>query len=71
MFVFLDDIYIVYAPSRVGEVHLLLQRHLLETGMQVHQGKTKIWNAGGFKPSVAEVLTARARVNHPEAVVWR
>ena len=55
-----------------GEVYLLLQRHLLEqTGIQVHQGKTKIWNAGGLKPPVADVLTARARVNHPEAVVWR
>ena len=39
--------YIVCAPSRVGEVYLLLQRHLLEqTSTQVHQGKTKIWNAG-------------------------
>ena len=35
------------------------------------QGKTKIWNAGGLKPPVADVLTARARVNHSEAVVWR
>ena len=53
-------------------MYLLLQRHLLEqTGIQVHQGKTKIWNAGGLKPPVADVLTARARVNHPEAVVWR
>ena len=41
--------------------HLLLQRHLLEqTGIQVHQGKTKIWNAGGLKPPAADVLTARA-----------
>ena len=69
LFAFLDDIYIVCAPSRVGEVYMLLQRHLLErTGIQ---GKTKIWNAGGLKPPVADVLTARARVNHPEAVVWR
>ena len=50
-FSFLDDIYVVCAPSRVGEVHLLLQRHLLEqTGIQVHQGKTKIWNTGGLNP---------------------
>ena len=59
LFAFLDDIYIVCAPSRVGEVCLLLQRHLLEqTGIQVHQGKTKIWNAGGLKPPVADVLTS-------------
>ena len=67
LFAFLDDIYVVCAPSRVGEVYLLLQRHLLEqTGIQVHQGKT-----GGLKPPVADVLTARARENHPEDVVWR
>ena len=30
LFAFLDDIYVVCAPSRVGEVYLLLQRHLLE-----------------------------------------
>ena len=65
LFAFLDDMYIVCAPSRVGEVYLLLQRHLLEqTGIQVHEGKT-------MKPPVADVSKARARVDHPEAVVWR
>ena len=72
LFAFLDDIYVVCAPSRVGKVHLLHQKFLLEqTGMQVHQGKTKIWIAGGLKPPVADVVTVRGRENHPEAVVWR
>ena len=69
---FLDDIYVVCSPSRVGEVHALLQRHLWEqTGIRVHQGKTKIWNSGGVKPPVADALTARAQVDHPTALVWR
>ena len=72
LFAFLDDIYAVCSPSRVGEVYSLIQRHLWEqTGIRVHQGKTKIWNAGGVKPPVADVLTARAQVDHPEALVWR
>ena len=51
LFAFLDDIYIVCAPSRVG-VHLLLQGTCC---------KTKIWNAGGLKPPVTDFLTARDR----------
>ena len=61
LFAFSDVINVVCAPSRVGEVYLLLQRHLLE------QGKTKVWNARGSKPPVADVVTARARENQ----VWR
>ena len=67
LFAFLDDIYIVCAPSRVGEVYLLLQKAFVgaDRHVQVHQGKTKIWNAGGLKPPVADVLTARARCEPP------
>ena len=40
LFAFLDDNYVFCAPSRVGEVHLLLQRHLLEqTGTQATPGQ--------------------------------
>ena len=60
-FAFMDVINVVCAPSMVGEVYLLLQRHLLE------QGKTKIWNARGSKPPVADVVIARVRENQ----VWR
>ena len=72
LFAFLDDIYVVCSPSRIGEVHALIQRHLWElTGIRVHHGKTKIWNSGGVKPPAAVVLTARAHVDHPTALVWR
>ena len=72
IFAFLDDVYVVCPPDRVGQFYLLLEEQLrLKTGICIHQGKTKLWNAAGCKPSMAYTLTVAAQRRVPEAVVWR
>ena len=70
LFAFLDDIYVVCAPERVGEVYLVLEQQLREKpGINIHQGKTKLWNKAGVKPAMSDVLTQVAQVQKPEAIV--
>ena len=45
-----------------------LQRH---TNIDIHCGKTKIWNRSGEKLSGVEKMTVAARVQDPLAIVWR
>ena len=33
--------------------------------------KTQVWNRAGIAPDGIDVLTARARIDNPEAVVWK
>ena len=72
IFAFLDDMYLVCRPDRVVAVYEIvrqeLQRH---TNIDIHCGKTKIWNRSGEKPSGVDQLTAAARVQDPRAIVWR
>ena len=69
---FLDDIHAVTMPERVREVHRVLEESLWsESGIRVHQGKTKIWNAAGEKPPGCDALERIAAVADPTAVVWR
>ena len=45
LFAFLDDVYVVCSPARVGVVHTLLENALWRHAcIQVHAGKTKVWN---------------------------
>ena len=46
LFAFLDDIYVVCSPERVGAVYESLE-HALRTKVviNIHLGKTKLWNA--------------------------
>ena len=48
LFVYSADIYIVCLPERVTTIHRLLEQ-LLEhyARIQVHLGKTQVWNRGG------------------------
>ena len=69
---FLDDVYIICAPDRAGDVHKILQEEVWRHAkIQVHHGKTKMWNRSGTTPAGEEELTASARVLDPDAVVWR
>ena len=55
LFAFLDDIYIVSSPARTRRIYDLLQTHLM-AGIQLHEGKTSVWNkAGVCLPEVAEL----------------
>ena len=71
LFAFLDDVYVICAPDRAGDVHKILQEELWRHAkIQVHHGKTKMWNRSGT-PAGVEELTASARVLDPNALVWR
>ena len=54
---FLDDIYIVSSPARTRTIYNLLQVHLHSiAGIQLHEGKTRVWNrAGECPPDVADL----------------
>ena len=57
---------------RVAKVHSVLEEELWRHArIQIHQGKTKIWNKGGFAPVDWEYLEAGARIMDPNAIVWR
>ena len=69
---FLDDIYVVCSPERVSDVHASLQHELWRhSRIEVHQGKTQLWNRGGVMPSGCEAMTITARAQDENAIVWR
>ena len=70
---FLDHIYAVGdRPERSGAAYTAIQEELwTHTGIEVHQGKTQLWNRAGVAPAGSAALTAAARVADPSAVVWR
>ena len=72
IFAFLDDVCVVCLPERVQTVVNILAAELwAHAQIQVHHGKTHVWNRACEEPAGMEELTARARVVDPEAVVWR
>ena len=72
LFAFLDDIYLVSKPERVGEVHKEIERELwARAKIRVHAGKTHVWNKSGRRPVVCDELQRRAAVQDPTAKVWR
>ena len=72
LFAFLDDVYVICTPKRVLDVFRLLETELHNrVSISIHQGKTQIWNRGVHEPVGAAILTAAARREKPEAVVWR
>ena len=51
LFAFLNDIYILCDPSRVGEIFLQVKQSLARfAGVQVNLGKTKVWNRAATRP---------------------
>ena len=72
LFAFLDDVFVVCSPPRVNAIFGLLQHVLFaHSSIRVHHGKTQVWNRGGVVPVGIDVLQAVARVNDPDAIVWR
>ena len=70
---FLDDIYAVgERPGRTAAAYTAIQEEMrTHTGIEVHQGKTQLWNRAGVTPAGSAALTAAARVADPSAIVWR
>ena len=72
LFAYLDDLYIVCRPERVGVVHELLRHWLwVHSGIPLHAGKTKVWNRSGVPPLGCAMLQRIAASSLPDAVVWR
>ena len=72
IFAFHDDIYMVTMPERVGAVYAIVEEQLrTRARIRIHGGKTKVWNRGGERPAICYVLERIARVQNPQAVVWR
>ena len=69
---FLDDIYVVCGAVRVSDVYTSLQQELWRhSRIEVHQGKTQLWNRDGVMPSGCEAMTIAARAPDENAIVWR
>ena len=65
-------IYIVCKPDRVDDVHTLLENVLWDHArIQVHVGKTEVYNRAGVRPEACDRLERRARLATQEARVWR
>ena len=72
MFAYLDDIYIVTTPARVGDVYcLLLDALYRHAHIRLHCGKTQVRNSGGIRPEACDALERVARAENPRAVVWK
>ena len=68
---FLDDIYVVTRSERIGAVYVTLQNELLaHAGIQVHGGKTHVWNRGGVRPVACDALECISRAANADENVW-
>ena len=64
--------YAICRPDRVVPIFNLIQRELWTySRIEVHLGKTQMWNRSGFEPFGCHLLTAAAKRVDPTTVVWR
>ena len=62
-FAYLDDVVFVCRPDRVAEVEAVIREELRRHAhVDVHQGKTQVWNRGGIAPDGIEELTQGGQV---------
>ena len=65
-------IYVVCSPERVLSIFQAVEFELwVHSRIQIHIGKTQLWNKGKVPPPVWETLTAHAWRSDPDAIVWR
>ena len=71
VFAYLDDVYVITTPARVGAIYRLFERELwIHANIRVHAGKTRVWNSGGHRPAACDELERISRaVNGGN--VWR
>ena len=69
LFAYLDDLYVVCLPDRVGPIFKHLQEALDQYArIQVHLGKTQVWNRGGHVPPGCQEMQEVAALTHwPES----
>ena len=64
IFAYLDDMYVVCLPDRVGPIFKHFQEALEQYArIQVHLGKTQVWNRGGHVPPACVEMQAAADQN--------
>ena len=66
---FLDDVYLLCSPERVRTLHDALSEALAEVGIQLHTGKTRVWNKAGQRPPRIDDLGGEAGAWSPRGVV--
>ena len=72
LFAYLDDIYVVCSPERVSAIYKLLGQALEENArIQMHMGKTQVWNRGGHMPPGCDAMQVAAQRVDLNARVWR
>ena len=72
LFAYLDNIYMVTSPDRVGAVYAIVQEGLrVHACIEIHGGKTRVWNRAGLRPEACNVLERIAPTVDPTAVVLR
>ena len=71
LFAYLNDIWLVSKPERVGDLHNSAERELWgRARIRIHAGKTHVWNRSGRKPPACDELQRRAEMLDEEARVW-
>ena len=65
---YFDDVTVICRFERVRTVITIIDGEL---AVNIHYGKTQVWNRGGVAPEVIDEFTRLARLVKPEAVVWR
>ena len=59
LFAYLDDIYVLCKPARVKPLYDLLKQALKEdTGLDLNEGKTRVYNKAGVEPAGVRQLGA-------------
>ena len=70
VFAYLDDVVVVCSPGRVAEVEGVLREEVRRHAhIDVHQGKSQVWNRLGVTPGSIEELVRVARLEKPDAFV--
>ena len=68
---FLDDVYAVSPPKRTCDIHGFCDDDLwAHSRIQIHAGKTQIWNRAGVVPPGHDALLRAAQTVDPHAKLW-
>ena len=71
LFAYLDNLYVVCSPERVGAIFTRLKSDLeSHARIQVHLGKTKVWNRAGEEPEACSSMQEAAQRVDLDARVW-